>query len=287
MTERADGLGGDGRAPPWAGHLALSFAYRRNGTVLTRQEAALPLAFQRPLYPEGPAHCHGVVLHPPGGIANGDRLRMDIDLGRDARALLTTPGATKVYRSATEALQEVHITVAAGGWLEWLPQETILFDGARWRQRTRVDLVPGAVWLGWDITRFGRSACGERFASGNWRADTEIWRGGRPLWIDRQGLTGGSPLLETPFGLHGAAVVGTLTWLGEPVTVELGEACREWWRACAWPGEAGVTRLESGLLARYRGGSTAQVRAWFAAIWDILRRKYLHVAACPPRIWNT
>lgn len=271
----------------WEGYLALSFALRRGITVVVRQEATLPLAFQRPLYPEGPSHCHGIILHPPGGIANGDCLRVDITLGQDARALLTSPGATKIYRSSSEASQALRIAVAEGGWLEWLPQETIVFDGIRWRQSARIDLAPGGRWLGWDITRFGRSARGERFASGSWRSDTEVWQEDRPLWIDRQRLEGGATLLDTPFGLNGVAVIGTLAWVGEPVGPALIDGCRAWWHGRAWPGETGVTRLEKGLLARYRGSSTAQARAWFTAIWDLLRREYLHIPACLPRVWNT
>ena len=271
----------------WEGNLLLSFVARQGSTMLKRQEAILPLAFQRPLYPEGPEVCHGIILHPPGGVANDDQLHIHVDLAEDTHVLLTSPGATKVYRSTINAYQSMEITVGTDACLEWLPQETILFDGAYWHQQSRIELDAKGFWLGWEITRFGRSASGERFSRGCWKSTTEVWRKGRPLWIDRQRLDGGSGLLDSPFGLNGNAVMATLAWVGAPVDRELVEACRLWWRSRDWEGDAGVTRLECGMTARYRGPSTANARAWFVGIWDIVRRQFLHRPACSPRVWST
>ena len=270
----------------WAGNLSLSFVAKQGKTMLKRQEALLPLAFQRPLYPEGSDVCHGIILHPPGGVAKDDQLHIHVDLAEGTHVVLTSPGATKIYRSTTNAHQNVKTTVSNGACLEWLPQETILFDGAYWHQKSLIELDTKGLWLGWDITRFGRSASGERFLRGCWKSTTEVWRGGRPLWVDRQRLDGGSTLLDSPFGLKGNAVTATLAWVGAPVDRDLIDACRSWWQSRDWEGDAGVTRLECGLTARYRGPSTANARAWFVAIWDMVRRQFLQRPAYLPRVWN-
>ncbi len=278
---------GVGELSSWSGKLSLAFDCLQGKTVLRRQEASLPLAFQKPLYPEGPGHCHGIILHPPGGIANDDELHVVVDLQDNAQVLLTSPGAMKIYRSAVQASQLVEIQVADGAYLEWLPQETILFNGARYRQHTRIDLAAKARWLGWDIIRFGRTAAGERFTEGHWQSATEVWRGEEPLWIDRQQLQGGSPLLDSEFGLRGEAVVASLIWIGQALPRELLEDCRQWWQSQNWQGEAGVSRLPDGLVARYRGPSTAEARSWFTVIWNHLRQHALQRPACLPRVWNT
>lgn len=273
----------------WHGRLALKFVRDGDGTRLATSEAQTPLAIQRPFYPEGPAVCHTLVLHPPGGLVGGDRLDMQFVLQRGAHALLSTPAAGKCYRSGGERAAQLTIVaeVDDGAYLEWLPQETIVFNGARVRQSLRVELDAGGAFLGWDVTRFGRSARGERFSYGEWRADTEIWRQGVPLWVDRQRLAGGSSVLDTPFGLAGQPVVGSLVYVGQAVAPAVIDLARASWHAEARLGEAGVTRLPQGLLCRYRGPASAEARAWFISVWDVVRRACIGRAACAPRIWRT
>lgn len=271
----------------WHAELWLGFARQGERTALVERRVRMPLAIQRPFYPEGPRVCHILLLHPPGGLVGGDHLDMNLDLQAGSEVLVTTPAAGKWYRGQRAARQIGHLRVATDAHLEWLPQESIVFDGARAEQALHVELAPGATWLGWDITRFGRSASGERFLSGRWRAQTEVWRSGEPLWIDRQQLEGGSHLLDSAYGLAGQPVIGTLAWVGQPVSSELIGAAREQWTALAGPGEAGVTRLPQGLLCRYRGPSSSAARHWFTRVWDLLRREFRGCGAQPPRIWNT
>jgi len=221
-------------------------------------------------------------------MVGGDRLEVNLELRTGSEVLVTTPAAGKWYRSANrEASQHVHTRLDEGAHLEWLPQESIVFDGARVRQSLRVELAADATWLGWDITRFGRSARNERFRHGEWRNFTEVWRAGQPLWIDRQRLCGGSRLLDSAHGLAGQPVVGSLAWVGQPVSPAAIEAARAAWQAQPRQGEAGVTRLTQGLLCRYRGPSSAEARQWFTSVWEVLRQTYRARAACPPRIWST
>ena len=128
-------------AMPWQAKLALRFAPRDGGTILAASRHEGPLRIQKALYPEGRDLCHAIVLHPPAGIAGGDRLQIDVETGAGARALLTTPGAGKWYRSAGAlAEQAVTLKVSRGGSLEWLPQESIVFAGAMAAMRTTVEL---------------------------------------------------------------------------------------------------------------------------------------------------
>jgi urease accessory protein len=221
-------------------------------------------------------------------MVEGDRLDIRLDLAGQAEALVSTPSAAKWYRARSGAVQSVQARVAPGAHLEWLPLETIVFDGAHAKQSLRVELGAGATWTGWDITRLGRSARGEAITQGSWQSVTEVWRAdGLPLWIDRQRLTGGAPIMRSRYGLSGSAVIGTLAWVGSAVTPELVESARACWTQGGYGGEAGVTRLTEGLLCRYRGASTAEARAWFTAVWDLLRRYARGRAACPPRVWKT
>lgn len=268
----------------WHGGLQLRYVRRGDDTSLTHQWVRAPLKVQRPFYPEGPGICHSVLLHTAGGVVGGDRLSLHLELQPQAQALITTAAASKIYRSnGLEAQQSIQIELAEGACLEWLPQETIVFDRAQYRQTMRVNLAPGATWLGWEITRFGRTARGEQFTGGEWRSRTEIWQAGDPLWVDRQWFPGSEELVNSPHGLGGRAIVGSFALVGQSVEPELIEKVRLLWTG---EGEAGVTRLQSGLLCRYRGDSTLEVRSWFTAVWHLIRVSFLGRSACIPRVWG-
>lgn len=287
-------------APGWQGTLKLEFVAGDDRTQLAHCYGQAPLKLQRPFYPEGGV-CHGVTLHTAGGIVGGDRLAFQIDLHPHSHALLTTATAGKIYRSTgPEALQTTQIQIAEAACLEWLPQETILFDGAILQQQTRIDLAETALWMGWEITRLGRTARGEQFAHGMWRSRTEVWQQGHPLWVDPQWLQGGSAMLTSPHGLAGCPVVGSFAIVGREVPSQLLDAARQCWeeRAIAQvialdseiphtapTAQAGVTRLMRGMLCRYRGHSTLEVRRWFTDVWHQARLAMLDRPACKPRVW--
>jgi urease accessory protein len=271
----------------WHGSLNLVFARQHSGTQLIENRVKAPLKVQRLLYPEGEEVCHSIVLHTAGGIVGGDRLSYDFHLQPDAQALITTPAASKIYRSNGKAArQTLQMQVDVGANLEWLPQETIVFNGAIYRQELRVELAPGASWLGWEITRFGRSARGEKFLQGEWRSHTEVWQQGKPLWIDRQWLPGGEEIVNSPHGLAGQPIVASLAWVGQVVTPETVQQARQLWLNPEDRGEIGVTRLISGILCRYRGDNSTAVRHWFISVWDFLRRSHLNRYSCIPRVWQ-
>lgn len=273
-------------AADWQARLALEYTLRGGRTTLSAREHSGPLLVQKALYPEGDAVCHGIVLHPPGGIAGGDALRLELRLGAGAAALLTTPGAGKWYRSAgPKASLTQQFDLGRGAVLEWLPQPAIVFDAARAETRTEIRLQHEALYLGWDLTCMGRSASGERFNSGELRQRTEVWQQGRRLWCEYARLAGDDPMLVANAGLAGCTVSATLIAAGREIPQDLLEQCRG---VVPEAGErAGITALPRVLLARYLGASSEAAMDYFIALWRVLRPALAGRAAVLPRIWAT
>ncbi|MDD3448165.1 MAG: urease accessory protein UreD [Gammaproteobacteria bacterium] len=269
----------------WLGALDLGFERRGEGSVLAARRHRGPLLVQRTFHPE-PGVCHAYLLHPPGGVVGGDRLRLRVRAAARSGVLLTAPAAGKFYRSAgPTASQSVRLELEAGAALEWLPQENIVYDGARVESVTRVDLAGDARFLGWEITCLGRPAAGEAFTRGRLRQRLELWRGGRPLYLERLDLEAGAPFQSAAWGLRGAPVIGSLVAAGN--VPGLDRRVREAAGADG-PGELfSVTQLEAVLVCRYLGGSTARARRCFEAAWRVLRPALLGRPACAPRIWST
>ncbi len=274
----------------WLANLDLRFARREGahgGTVLERSRHEGPLRIQKALFPEGPDICHAIVLHPPSGICGGDRLQIGVEVGAEAQALLTTPGAGKWYRSAgVLAEQGVTLKVSRGGTLEWLPQESIVFDAARARMRTTVELAEGARYIGVETLCLGRRASGETFSRGQLQLATDIRLDGVPLWRERGCIEGGSALLDSPIGLAGFSVCSTVIAAGTEVDAETLAACR-----VATPTEAGaqwgVSAMPNLFVGRYLGHSAEAARHWFIDLWRTLRPVFIGRDVVVPRIWNT
>src|SRR5271155_4900060 len=195
----------------WKAELSLVFRRVGERSVLAERRHEGPLVVQKPLYPEGQGVCHAVLVHAPGGIAGGDALTLNLSLEPDARALITTPAATKWYKAAGRAAHQTgRFGVAKGAVLEWLPLEAIVFDEADARIESHVALADGAVFAGWEITCLGRRASGEVFRRGGLVQAIEIRRDGRLIWNDRIALSGGDRLMTSPVGMDGHHVVGAM-----------------------------------------------------------------------------
>lgn len=314
------------RSHGWEGELLIEFDHVSNvqdvladnqlskgATRLIRSHSVAPLKVQRPFFPEGPDVCHSVIVHTAGGMVGGDRLNLSINLQPSAHAVVTTAAASKVYKShAPMAQQSIHMKVGSGACLEWLPQPLIVFNGAHYQQNLRVDLDPDAMWMGWDITRLGRTLRNETFDRGLWRSRVEVWQDGVPLWIDPQWIQGGSEMLTSAHGLAHCPVIGTFALVGVDASDGLVEHARTVWRECMdeetnqanrtgdnagtlQQGSAhdsfqhastGVSTLQSGLICRYRGYSTIVAQRWFMAVWHQVRQTYLSRSACIPRVWQ-
>jgi urease accessory protein len=271
----------------WRAELRCRFERQHERTVIVERAHRGPLLVQRAFYPELDGTCHTYLVHPPGGIVGGDRLRFEGSVGRDARALITSPAATKLYRSAG-ALAEQHteLRVARDGQLEWLPQETIIFSGTEAEITTRVDVEPGAAFLGWEIVCLGRPASGERFMHGRLRQRFEIWRGDTPLWLERSEYLGDDEALSEAWGLHTQPVFGTLVAVTDAAD-SMVESVRECLREVNAAGRCVVTALDHALVCRYIGPWAETARAHLIPAWKQVRRLTTGRAASVPRIWNT
>ncbi len=272
----------------WQGQLRLVYAKKSDSTYLTHAYHHAPFKIQRSFYPEGKSICHNIILHTAGGMVGGDRLSTDIHLHPHSQVLTTTATANRIYRSnGPLSAHHVHIKMDEGATLEYLPQETIIFNGANYQQTLRVELGTGSTFIGWEIYRFGRTARGEKFIQGEMRSQTELWQDKVPLWIDRQYVPGNEDIFHSAHGLSGCPVVGTLVFVGMPVDSDLVSQARS---LITSPPSSGVTRLEQGLLCRFRGHSTSEVKQWFMNVWKILRSNYLSYdiikTQAMPRVWQ-
>ncbi len=137
------------------------------------------------------AGCEAVMVNTGGGIVGGDRLSVDVSVsGAGAAVTLSTVAAEKVYRAADAgASVATTLTVGAGATLHWLPQETILFDGARLRRSLALDLAVGARFVGIETVVFGRTAHGETMMTGELRDGWRVRRDGRLVFADETRLT--------------------------------------------------------------------------------------------------
>lgn len=262
----------------WHASLALGFEQRHERTRLVRRSHVGPMMVQRPFHPEG-APCHAYVLHPPGGVVGGDLLDLQVSIGPHAHALITTPGATKFYRSdgRCATLRQV-CTLAPGASLEWLAQDTIHFDGAHSRLHTRFVLDEGARLIAWEVQCLGRPSAGERFDAGSLTARLDIMQGARPLLIECLNLQAGQ--LER---LGGHALCAMM--LVFPATDEVLGVIRH--RLSAFDGIAGATRLDQLLVLRLLANDNQTIRHALHACWYTVRPMVMGIDACPPRIWAT
>ena len=273
-------------ANSWRGKLELWFEHHQSKTRLMRRQHIGPLAIQRPFYPEADGSAHVYLLHPPGGIAGGDQLTIECHLAPQARTLLTTPGATKFYRSEENpSEQQVRIDVGAGGICEYLPQETIIFNGAHASMKTIVSLAADSVYIGWDFVSLGRPASGERFRAGNFRQCVEIVREDVPIWFERLNLSSARMITDQPFVLGDRPIMGTMVYAGpaienasERLLSTLGEAARHVFS---------VSQLDRVIVCRYLGHRMSEGKSLFRSAWEVLREAGIGKRGVAPRIWAT
>ncbi len=282
---------GFGLQRQWQASIDLQFEPRNGRTVLPGLSHQGPLRVQRPFYPEGPV-CHVYLLHPPGGLVSGDQLTISAKLQPGSEALITTPSAGKIYKGDSYGVpqqQQVNLKVCTDATLEWLPQETILYDGALGHSATRVDLAADSHFIGWEIICLGRPANAIKFESGCFLQDMAIYRDGLPLLLEKQHLQAGSPLAKQRWGLQGCPIIGNLYAVGfdnEPV--ELIEQLRQQWNDTAAEDALLAISWRLGVLCiRYIGHDSEQARNTFTALWQKLRPALIEREAVIPRIWLT
>jgi urease accessory protein len=278
----------------WNARLHLEFAKRPRGVRLVKSEHEGPLYVQKAFYPEGPECAHVYLLHPPGGLVSGDTLNIDITASEGAHALITTPGAGRVYNAREKGgvqTQNLQLTVGHDAVLEFFPLETILFPNAQARMHTRIDLADRASIITWEVTCFGLPANGVAFDSGSAVQSLKIWQNNRlmlneGLVIDGEGesadlLNGNAGLRQRP--VHGLMLAGPFDI--EPV--ELIETLR---LLASQTGEKewlAVSQNGAFLTVRYLGACTERARKLFTLAWASIRPELIKKESMEPRIWAT
>jgi len=264
----------------WQAELQLGFAQGPDKTLLVNRRHSGPLTVQRPFYPEGDV-CHVYVLHPPGGIVSGDKLFINVNADLGSAALITTPAAGKFYRSSgNKACQSVSINVAENAAVEWLPQETIIYEGACVSSSLTFDLAANARFIAWEILSLGRPASAEGFSYGTAELRWQINREGLPFYLERLLLDANA--ISARWGLNGQSACGTM--FASPASAKSLEA------VTSLIGDApnqGVTRIDDLLICRATDTRTDRIRRFFEQIWEIIRYDIVHRNACAPRIWAT
>lgn len=277
----------------WHGHLTLNYRHEAPRTLVHDCHDG-PLRVLASLHPEGPGICHSVLVHPPGGIVGGDQLAIAVDVAPQAHALITTPGATRFYRSAGEtAEQRLVAQVAAHARLEWLPLETIAYSATRAVNHLRFELAPGAEMIGWDLLALGLPASNEPFVQGRFEQQIEL----PGLWLERGVLDADDPhtsrLLDSPLGWNGRRVLAMMWWAGgqvlEPARREaLLDVARQCIESSPLRDQAGVTSPDERVVVlRTLADRTEPAQSLLAAVWARWREAGWGLAACPPRVWKT
>ncbi|MEO9102933.1 MAG: urease accessory protein UreD [Burkholderiaceae bacterium] len=193
-------------------HAELRLDYRvEHGRCLARHRHMGPLRILQILYPEGDAVCHNVVVHPPSGLVGGDVLDTAITVGTGAHGLVTTPGATRFYRSDGEtAVQRTQIALAPGARFEWLPLSAICSSGCIAENTLVVRPDADSELIGWDMCALGLPASNQPFQRGSIRQRIEV----PGIWLEQARIDAQDDLLMNgTLGLAGQRCVGTLFFI--------------------------------------------------------------------------
>jgi len=267
----------------WVAELELHFSRSISKTFLSKRKHIGPLTVQRPFYPEDGV-CHLYLLHPPGGIVGGDELSVKVNSDPDSNALITTPGATKIYRTIKDkySIVKQDIVVEGGATLEWLPMETIIFPGANSKFSTKFSLYGDARIAAWEVQCLGRPVIDEKFDSGKLKFSFELWKDGVPVIIDR--LKFDQTDLDNITGLRGYPVFGTF------IISAKNDDILELVRNLIPKSESyvgGATQIDDFVIIRCLGLKTNLIQELFRSIWIELRHLVIGKEGIMPRIWLT
>ena len=274
----------------WHGQLTLDYRRSAQRTVVHDHHNG-PLRVLQSLYPEGDAICHNVLVHPPGGIVGGDVLAIDVNVQSGGHALITTPGATRFYRSLGElGLQTLTARVADAARFEWLPLETILYPDTLAENRMRFELAPGAEMMGWDVLALGLPASDQPYDRGRYTQSIEL----PGVWLERGRIDGhDTRLLQSPLGWAGHTVLATMWFAaGRALTAArrdtLLDAAREAVSASPLRTTAGCTAPHGEVVVlRALAHRVEPAMQLLTEVWKRWRQTAWSLSAAQPRVWRT
>jgi urease accessory protein len=249
-----------------------------------------PLRVLQSLYPEGPSVCHNVLVHPPGGIVGGDTLDITVRVAVGAHALITTPAATRFYKSNGEVgTQQVKAQLHCGARLEWLPLETICYNACQAVNTAVFDIAPGAEMMGWDITALGLPNANLPFERGSLQQHIEV----KNAWVEHAVIDAADQrLLHSPLGLAGNLCMGTLFFAtGDAISRERRELLLTALRASFDGHELATTTGATApnprtIVVRTLAPRTEPAMHLLRGAWAALRQSAWNMGGAPPRIWS-
>ena len=273
----------------WHAQLQLDYLLENDRSVARHQHSG-PLRILQSLYPEADAVCHNVLVHPPGGLVGGDRLDLRVSAGPGAHGLITTPGATRFYRSAGElAVQQTHIRLAEGARLEWLPAEALCYNQCRAENHLVFDLSPGAELIGWDIAALGLPNANLPFESGQLLQHLEM----PGVWLERGRIDAAyQRLMNSPLGLHGHKCTASMFFLaGSPLErnrrQQALDVAREVIEQHTLQATVGATSPNPQVVVvRALAPLVEPAMQLMQQVWKAWRREMWDMAAVKPRIWS-
>ncbi len=274
----------------WHAKLSLDYALQAD-TTTARFAHTGPLRILQSLYPEGPGICHNVLVHPPGGLVGGDTLDIEVSVASGTHGLITTPGATRFYRSDGElALQRSHLRLADNARLEWLPLEAIAYSGCLAENRVTMDLAPSAQLIGWDITALGLPAARAPFERGQYQQHLEL----PGVWLERGRMAANDlRLMNSPVGLAGHRCLATLFWVcGSEISRAQRELALDVARALLPPlgtdlAAAATAPNPHVVAVRVLAPLVEPAMQLLKAVRNAWRVQLWGLAATQPRVWST
>ena len=273
----------------WRADLKLDYTLESQRTV-ARYLHQGPLRILQSLYPEGDQICHNVLVHPPGGLVGGDTLDIQVNVAEGAHALVSTPSATRFYKSGGQAaLQQVTATLAPGARLEWLPLEAIAYNDCEATNRAIFNLAPTAELMAWDVTALGLPSSDLAFTKGHFQQHLEI----PGVWLERGNLRGDDTRwLNSPLGLAGQKCLASLVFASghniEPQrAAQALEAAREVLEAHPLRLQAGITCAHPQVIVlRVMSPLVEPSMDLLKQVWAVWRHTLWALPSTPPRIWS-
>jgi urease accessory protein len=273
----------------WHAQLSLDYALERERSVV-RYKHEGPIRILQSLYPEGDAVCHNVLVHPPGGFVGGDVMDIHITAARGSHGLITTPGATRYYRTEQGAsINAMTARLQEGARLEWLPQEALAYPGCDAINQITLHLAASAELMAWDVTALGLDHAQSPFNTGCFVQHMEI----PGVWLERGVIDAlDQRLMRSPLGLAGQRCLASLIFAsGSPLAHQRVQAALESGRTCLDDSplrfSAGVTLAAPQVMVlRVLAPMTEPAVHLLRRVWAIWRESLWGLDARPSRLWN-